>query len=78
MSQINSNVANPPFMLKYQQVLSYFFLFIAAFFFFNIDNETWVIIKSTIADAYINVTTFVGGTLIIFFFLEKFFNIDLN
>ena len=78
MIQINSNLANPPFMLKYQQVLSYFFLFIAAFFFFNIDNETWVIIKSTIADAYINVTTFVGGTLIIFFFLEKFFNIDLN
>ena len=78
MSQINPNLALTPFMLKYQQVLSYFFLLIAAFLFFNIDNETWVIIKSTIADAYINVTSFVAGTLLIFFFLEKFFNIDLN
>ena len=56
MSQINPNLALTPFMLKYQQVMSYFFLLIAAFLFFNIDNETWVIIKSTIADAYINVT----------------------
>ena len=78
MSQINPNLALTPFMLKYQQVLSYFFLLIAAFLFFNIDNETWVIIKSIIADAYINVTSFVAGTLLIFFFLEKFFNIDLN
>lgn len=78
MSQINPNLALTPFMLKYQQVMSYFFLLIAAFLFFNIDNETWVIIKSTIADAYINVTSFVAGTLLIFFFLEKFFNIDLN
>ena len=78
MRQINPNLALTPFMLKYQQVMSYFFLLIAAFLFFNIDNETWVIIKSTIADAYINVTSFVAGTLLIFFFLEKFFNIDLN
>lgn len=78
MTQINQNLALTPFMLKYQQVMSYFFLLIAAFLFFNIDNETWVIIKSTIADAYINVTSFVAGTLLIFFFLEKFFNIDLN
>ena len=78
MTQINPNLALTPFMLKYQQVMSYFFLLIAAFLFFNIDNETWVIIKSTIADAYINVTSFVAGTLLIFFFLEKFFNIDLN
>ena len=78
MSQINPNLALTPFMLKYQQVMSYFFLLIAAFLFFNIDNETWVIIKSTIADAYINVTSFVAGTLLIFFFLEKFFNLDLN
>jgi len=78
MSQINSNLALTPFMLKYQQVMSYIFLLFAAFLFFNIDNETWVIIKSTIADAYINVTSFVAGTLLIFFFLEKFFNIDLN
>ncbi|MDB2684291.1 putative manganese transporter, partial [Alphaproteobacteria bacterium] len=58
--------------------MSYIFLLFAAFLFFNIDNETWVIIKSSVADAYINVTSFVGGTLLIFFFLEKFFNIDLN
>jgi hypothetical protein len=78
MSQINSNLALTPFMLKYQQVMSYIFLLFAAFLFFNIDNETWVIIKSSVADAYINVTSFVAGTLLIFFFLEKFFNIDLN
>ena len=78
MNQINSNLALTPFMLKYQQVMSYIFLLFAAFLFFNIDNETWVIIKSSVADAYINVTSFVAGTLLIFFFLEKFFNIDLN
>jgi len=78
MNQINPNLALTPFMLKYQQVMSYIFLLFAAFLFFNIDNETWVIIKSSVADAYINVTSFVAGTLLIFFFLEKFFNIDLN
>lgn len=78
MSQISSNIVVTPFALKYQQMLSYSFLIIAAFLFFNIDNDTWIIIKSAIADAYINVTSFVAGTLLIFFFLEKFFNIDLN
>ena len=46
--------------------------------FFNINSETWDVIKSTIADAYIAVTSFVAGTLLIFFYLEKFFNLDLN
>ena len=78
MSQISPNILVTSFALKYQQMLSYSFLIIAAFLFFNIDNDTWVIIKSSIADAYINVTSFVAGTLLIFFFLEKFFNIDLN
>ena len=78
MNQISPNILVTPFALKYQQMLSYSFLIIAAFLFFNIDNDTWIIIKSSIADAYINVTSFVAGTLLIFFFLEKFFNIDLN
>ena len=41
-------------------------------------NESWVIIKSSIADAYIQVTTFVAGTLLFFYTLEKHFKIDLK
>ena len=77
MHQVNTNTSTP-IMIKHQQVCSYLFLFIAVFLFFNINSETWVIIKSTIADAYIGVTSFVAGTLLIFFYLEKYFNIDLN
>ena len=75
MNQISPNILVTPFALKYQQMLSYSFLIIAAFL-FNIDNDTWIIIKSSIADAYINVTSFVAGTFLIFFF-RKIFNIDL-
>ena len=78
MNHTNSNPAITPIMIRYQQVLSYVFLLIAALLFFNMNNETWALIKSLIADAYIQVSSFVGGTLLIFFFLEKHLKIDVN
>ena len=67
-----------PFMIRYQQIFSYLFLFIGVYLFFDIDNQTWEIIKSSVADAYIAVTSFVAGTLLLFYSLEKFCNIDLG
>ncbi|MBL6851620.1 MAG: hypothetical protein ISQ89_06675, partial [Alphaproteobacteria bacterium] len=78
MNHTNSNPAITPIMIRYQQVLSYVFLLIAALLFFNMNNETWALIKSLIADAYIQVSSFVAGTLLIFFFLEKHLKIDVN
>jgi len=78
MDHTNSNPAITPIMIRYQQVLSYVFLLIAALLFFNMNNETWALIKSLIADAYIQVSSFVAGTLLIFFFLEKHLKIDVN
>jgi hypothetical protein len=42
------------------------------------DNQTWEIIKSSVSDAYIGVTSFVAGTLLLFFTLEKYLKIDLK
>lgn len=78
MNHTNSNPVITPIMIRYQQVLSYVFLLIAALLFFNMNNETWALIKSLIADAYIQVSSFVAGTLLIFFFLEKHLKIDVN
>ncbi len=78
MNHTNSNPAITPIMIRYQQALSYVFLLIAALLFFNMNNETWALIKSLIADAYIQVSSFVAGTLLIFFFLEKHLKIDVN
>lgn len=78
MNHTNSNPAITTIMIRYQQVLSYVFLLIAALLFFNMNNETWALIKSLIADAYIQVSSFVAGTLLIFFFLEKHLKIDVN
>lgn len=78
MNHTNSNPAITPIMIRYQQVLSYVFLLVAALLFFNMNNETWALIKSLIADAYIQVSSFVAGTLLIFFFLEKHLKIDVN
>ena len=49
-----------PFVIKYQKIFSYTFLLIGVYLFFNIGNDTWDIIKSSIADAYIQVTSFVA------------------
>ena len=56
-----------PFIIRYQQIFSYLFLFVGVYLFFNIDNQTWEIIKSSVADAYIAVTSFVAGTLLFFY-----------
>ncbi len=66
------------FVIKYQKLFSYTLLLIGVYLFFNIGNETWDVIKSSIADAYIGVTSFVAGTLLFFYSLEKYLNIDLE
>ena len=74
----SSEATLSPFMIRYQQIFSYLFLFIGVYLFFDIDNQTWEIIKSSVADAYIAVTSFVAGTLLLFYSLEKYCNLDLE
>ena len=78
MNYNSSEATISPFMIRYQQIFSYLFLFLGVYLFFDIDNQTWEIIKSSVADAYIAVTSFVAGTLLLFYSLEKFCNIDLE
>ena len=78
MNYNQSQATLSPFMIRYQQIFSYLFLFTGVYLFFNIDNQTWEIIKSSVADAYIAVTSFVAGTLLFFYTLEKYLNIDLE
>jgi len=78
MNYSSVNVVQNTFIIRYQQMFTYLFLIILAFLFFNMSNETWLIIKSSVADAYIQVTTFVAGTLLFFYTLEKYFKIDLK
>ena len=78
MNYNSSEATLSPFMIRYQQIFSYLFLFIGVYLFFDIDNQTWEIIKSSVADAYIAVTSFVAGTLLLFYSLEKYCNIDLE
>ena len=73
-----TNEISGPFVIKYQKIFSYMFLLIGVYLFFNIGNETWDIIKSSIADAYLQVTSFVAGTLLFFYSLEKYLKIDLE
>ena len=78
MNYSSVNVAQNTFIIRYQQMFTYLFLIVLAFLFFNMSNETWLIIKLSVADAYIQVTTFVAGTLLFFYTLEKYFKIDLK
>ena len=78
MNYNSSEATISPFMIRYQQIFSYLFLFIGVYLFFDIDNQTWEIIKSSVADAYIAVTSFVAGTLLLFYSLEKYCNLDLE
>ena len=78
MNYNSSEATISPFMIRYQQIFSYLFLFLGVYLFFDIDNQTWEIIKSSVADAYIAVTSFVAGTLLLFYSLEKYCNIDLE
>ncbi len=70
--------AENPFLLKYQLVFSYIFLAISIILFFNIDHDLWSIIQKSISDAYIQVTSFVAGTLLLFYSLEKFLKVDIG
>ncbi len=67
-----------PFLIKYQLISSYIFLTIFIILFFNIDHHLWLIIQNSISDAYIQVSTFVAGTLLFFYSLEKYFKIDIS
>ena len=78
MNYNSSQVTISPFIIRYQQIFSYLFLFVGVYLFFNMDNQTWEIIKSSVSDAYIGVTSFVAGTLLLFFTLEKYLKIDLK
>ena len=78
MNYNSSQATIYPFIIRYQQIFSYLFLFVGVYLFFNIDNQTWEIIKSSISDAYIAVTSFVAGTLLFFYTLEKYLNIDIK
>ena len=78
MNYNSSQATIYPFIIRYQQIFSYLFLFVGVYLFFNMDNQTWEIIKSSVSDAYIGVTSFVAGTLLLFFTLEKFLKIDLK
>ncbi len=78
MNYNSSKVNIYPFIIRYQQVFSYLFLFVGVYLFFNMDNQTWEIIKSSVSDAYIGVTSFVAGTLLLFFTLEKYLKIDVK
>ncbi len=70
MNYNSSQATIYPFIIRYQQIFSYLF--------FNMDNQTWEIIKSSVSDAYIGVTSFVAGTLLLFFTLEKYLKIDVK
>ena len=78
MSYNPSQATIYPFIVRYQQIFSYLFLFVGVYLFFNMDNQTWEIVKSSVSDAYIGVTSFVAGTLLLFFTLEKYLKIDLK
>jgi hypothetical protein len=78
MNYNSSQATIYPFIIRYQQIFSYFFLFVGVYLFFNMDNQTWEIIKSSVSDAYIGVTSFVAGTLLLFFTLEKYLKIDVK
>ena len=67
-----------PFLLKNQLVFSYIFLAIGIILSFNIDHDVWLIIQQSVSDAYIQVSTFVAGTLILFYSLEKFLKFDIG
>ncbi len=78
MNYNSSQATIYPFIIRYQQIFSYLFLFVGVYLFFNMDNHTWEIIKSSVSDAYIGVTSFVAGTLLLFFTLEKYLKIDVK
>ena len=77
MNYYSKKIHNP-FLIKNQQIVIFAFLGLCFLLFFNISNGITNIIIKCISDAYIQVSSFVAGTLLIFFSLEKFFKIDIG
>ena len=73
-SQQSSNNLILKYQLFFIMSMVSFFLILA----FYIDIEIWKIVQKSISDAYIQVSTFVAATLIIFYSLEKYFQFDLS
>ena len=72
------NELTQPILIKYQLIATYVLLSFCVFAYLNLDNEVLNIIQSSVADAYIAVSSFVAGTLLIFYSLEKFLNFDIG
>ena len=67
-----------PLIIRYQLSFIMSLVFVTLFLALFIEIEVWNIIQKAISDAYIQVTTFVAATLIIFYSLEKYFKFDLS
>ena len=72
------NELTQPILIKHQLIATYVLLSFCVFAYLNLDNEVLNIIQSSVADAYIAVSSFVAGTLLIFYSLEKFLNFDIG
>ena len=71
------NELTQPILIKHQLFTTYVLLLFCVLDYLYLDNEVLNIIQSSVADAYIAVSSFVAGTLLIFYSLEKFLNFDI-
>ena len=80
--QSTSTLAQPSLLEKSGQALQGFMLvlpaLLAGFTMINTDTDLGEVIFTSIADAYIQVSTFVAATLLIVFSIEKFLNVDVT
>ena len=80
--QSTSTLAQPSLLEKSGQALHGFMLvlpaLLAGFTMITTDTDFGEVIFTSIADAYIQVSTFVAATLLIVFSIEKFLNIDVT
>ena len=80
--QSTSTLAQPSLLEKSGQALHGFMLvlpaLLAGFTMINTDTDLGEVIFTSIADAYIQVSTFVAATLLIVFSIEKFLNVDVT
>ena len=72
------NELTEPILIKHQLITTYLFLLICTFVYLNLDNQVLNIIQNSISDAYIGVSSFVAGTLLVFYSLEKFLKFDVG
>ena len=80
--QSTPTLAQPSLLEKSGQALHGFMLvlpaLLAGFTMINTDTDLGEVIFTSIADAYIQVSTFVAATLLIVFSIEKFLNVDVT